>query len=176
MMLFEKSNEELTLSEVSDFIENPCKGCNEECETCKLGVAKVIFVLNVNPAAIMDIIANHPIIPATYQLDSLADKMRKQNCLDKLGLLADKCLAKLVDSCVWNIYDLERCIKSMPSHSDKIMTHIVADESYMKRILGASDDHDETLKKINDMFPKYRDKFVECYNQYFKITSIQARR
>jgi len=85
-MMFRKTNEEINLDGLDDFIEKPSQDFKEEKEL-KKGVDKVIVVLDKNPSAIMNIIKDHPYIPGSFLLDNLADKMKMQGCLNKLGLL-----------------------------------------------------------------------------------------
>src|SRR5262249_22314516 len=154
--MFSKSNEELNLSGLAEFIEKPSYACKDD--ECKQEIAKIVFVLSKNPSAIMNIIANHPDIPATFLLDDLADKMGKQNCLEKLGILFDTCLEKLVESCIYNLHDLERCIKAMPTYSNKVMEHIISNESQIKRILMGDNNLEGTIKEIEEKYPNYKSK------------------
>lgn len=169
-MMFRKTNEELDLAGLDDFIEKPSQECNEE--QLENGVNKVLIVLSKNPAAIMTIIANHPFIPSSFLLDDLAEKMYKKNCIEKLGALFDKCLDGLVEACVYNTNDLERCVKAMPAYSDKVIKNIISNEHRFKRIIECDKNPAETLKEIKETYPEYEDQFNECYKQQF--TSVLA--
>lgn len=166
--MFGRTNEELDLAGLDDFIEKPSQECNEE--VLKNGVNKLLIVLSKNPDAIMTIIANHPYIAGTFLLDDLAEKMSKQNCIEKLGVLFDKCLDDLVEACVYNSHDLERCVKAMPAYSDKVIQNILSNENRVKRILEGDKNPEETLKEIGEKYPHYKGQFCECYNQYFNTT------
>jgi hypothetical protein len=163
--MFRKTNEELDLAGLDDFIEKPSQECNEE--ELKKGVNKILVVLSKNPAAIMTIIANHPFIPGTFLLDDLAEKMNKQNSIEKLGMLFDKCLDDLVEACVYNSHDLERCVKAMPAYSDKVIQNILSNENRVKRILDGDKNPAETFKELGEKYPHYKDQFTEFYNRNF---------
>lgn len=167
-MMFRK-NEELDVEGLDDFIEKPSQDFKEEKEL-KKGVDKVIFVLGKNPSGIMNIIKDHPYIPATFLLDDLAEKMKMQGCLSKLGLLFDKCSDELVGSCVYNLHDLERCINALPGYSEKIIKIILFNEDIVKRIFEAEKNPEGTLKEIAEKYPSFIGQFSECYNKYFKVT------
>ncbi len=164
--MFQRTNEECDLEGVDDFIEKPSQNCMPlELET---GVNKIIVVLSKNPNAIMDKIANHPYIPATYLLEDLADKMKKQNSLDKLAVLFDKCLDKLVASCIFNLDDLKRCVADIqPEYFAQVMVCILTDDALSKRILEADNNPRETLNEIIEKYPNYKEQFLVCYNKHF---------
>lgn len=163
--MFKKTNEELDLAGLDDFIEKPSQECSEE--VLKTGVSKVLNVLSKNPTAIMTIIANHSFIPSAFLLDDLAEKMNKRNCKEQLGKLFDACPDDLIEACTWNLHDLERCVKAMPTYSDRIIKKILSRENWTKRIFDGDKNPAETLKEIEEKYPDHKDKFIECYNQYY---------
>lgn len=164
--MFRKSNEDILLG-LDDFIEKPSQNCKDE--EIKDGVDKVLIVLNKNPTAIMNFIANHPFIAATYLLDDLAEKMRKQNSIEKLDCLFDSCLDELIEACIYNLEDLDRCFKIKPAYFDKIIQNILSDEhrDRGKRILEADKNCEATLKQIEEKYPQYKIQFSEFYTKNF---------
>lgn len=164
-LMLSKTNDELDLTGLDGFIEKPSQECNEE--ELENGVNKVLNVLNKNPTALMTIITNHPFIPGTFLLDDLAEKMNKRNCIEKLGMLFDQCLDDLIEACVYNLHDLERCVKAMPAYSNKVILNILSNENRAKRIFDGDENPAETLKEIGEKYPDYKDEFTECYHQYF---------
>ena len=163
--MFGRTNGELDLAGLNDFIEKPSQECNGE--VLKNGVNKILIVLSKNPNAIMTIIANHPYIAGTFLLDDLAEKMNNQNCIEKLGVLFDKCLDDLVEACVYNSHDLDRCVKAMPAYSDKVIQNILSNENRIKRIFEGDKNPEETLKEIGEKYSNYKDQFYACYAKYF---------
>lgn len=166
--MFRKTNEEINLEGLDDFIEKPSQ--NFEEEDLKKGVDKVIFILDKNPSIIMDIINNHPYIPATFLLDDLAEKMKKTGCLEKLELLFNKCPDELVEACIYNLHDLGRCFNALPACSDEIMKLLLSNENYINRIRENDKNPEEALEEISKKYPNYKDQFSECYNKCFKTT------
>lgn len=166
----EDVDEEQALQLISDFIEKPSQDFKDEQEL-KNGVDRVIAWLNTpqRASAIMTIIKIHPFIPATFLLDELADKMKKLNCLDKLGLLFEKCADELITACVYNLHDLERCLKALPAYADKIVANILAQEGYVKNIFDKDQDPVGILNEVFEKNPIYQDQFIKCYNSYFSL-------
>jgi hypothetical protein len=163
--MFRKTNEELDLEGLDDFIEKPSQECSEE--VLKNGVSKVVNVLSKNPTAIMTIIANHSFIPGSFLLDDLAEKMNKRNCKEQLGKLFDACTDDLIQACAWNLHDLDRCMNAIPAYSDSIMMKILSNENWTKKIFDSAKNSAEPLTEIEEKYPAYKDKLTESYNQYY---------
>lgn len=169
--MFRKSNEELiNLTAISDFIEKPTQNCIEE--ELKNGVSNVLLVLSKNPVAIMNIISNHPFIPTVFLLDDLVEKMNKQNCVEELGILFDKCLDDLVEACTYNVPDLNRLIKAMPKYLDKIIQNILSTEHRFTRILESDQSPEKTLKEMVEKYPQFQKQFSDLFNLRFNSTPI----
>ena len=156
---------------LSDFIEMPSTRC--EGSVLRDGVINLSIALEKNPLIVMDIIANHPFIPATFLLCDLAEKINKQaidvqpNYVNNLKILYDICLERLVETCVYKIDDLKRCVGVLPTYLDKILQIIVANEHQMQRILTASHTQspEELLSEIVEKYPDYTKQFTDYYNQ-----------
>src|SRR5438132_3912365 len=97
--MFRKINDEPDLAALDDFIEKPIYNCTQE--ELQNNVKKILVVLDKKPVEIMNIITNS-VIPATFVLEELVDKMKNQNCGDKLAVLFTKHLDNLVEACVCN--------------------------------------------------------------------------
>jgi hypothetical protein len=151
------------MQKIKDFIEKR----GDQCKNSELkeGVDAVIGVLEEKPNLIMDIITGDEYIDGNFYLHDLAVKMKQVNQLEKLGLLFDHCLDRIIQTCVCNMHDLERCREAMPSYIDKVMDAIVANEGYMQRILHCQKRPEEILQKIATNFPKYHDAFLTYYNR-----------
>jgi|SRR6185295_3553739 len=106
MMTFSKTNEQIALEGISDFIEQSPKEIKEQ--ELKKGVEKIVLVLKKNPAALMNILKEHPVIPASFMLNQLIDIMEKAKSLNELEPLFAKCLDTLTQECFYNLPDLER--------------------------------------------------------------------
>jgi hypothetical protein len=171
--MFEEKSPDI--SGLEDFIEKNRLECKPE--ELKAGVDKVLFVLGKNPVAIMNVISGHQFIPGTFLLDELADKMKMQGCLEKLGMLYDKCLNEIVKTCIWNYRDLARCISNLPAPSYKqiVMKKILSEEDQMKLILAADKDPAGTLDIIEKQYPEYKDEFRKCYDKHFNSANTFRR-
>lgn len=138
-----------TFKSLCDFIETPSQNLKEE--NFLDGVDAVVAMLAINPSIVMSIITNHPIIPSTFLLNDLVDKMRQHGCLKKLDPLFDYCSAEeIIGSCIFNPQDLGRCIESMPDRSEILMKEIMSNEYYIKKIF---EEHPE--KALNQLIKKY---------------------
>jgi hypothetical protein len=117
-------------SDLVDFIEMRSDLC--EGVVLLAGLLKLSSCLETDPNAVMDIIENHPFIPAIFLLDDLFEKINKQNrnsqqhCVKNLEILIDNFFDRLLESCVYNIHDLKRFVKIFPSHLEKILNTILS--------------------------------------------------
>lgn len=162
---------EVNIQDLIDFIEKPSQNFKEEKELSK-GVEQVCHVLNKNPIVIMRIIKEHPVIPASFLLGDLADKMAKIKKLDKLELLLNSCFDELTSTCIYNSQDLIRFLKAFPTSSDKILKFLISNEECIKRIFDNDNDPKQTLKEISANFPSYQEQFSESYNKCYHIFDV----
>jgi hypothetical protein len=136
------------------------------------GIVNLSNYLENEPNVVMDIIENHPFIPATFLLEDLAVKINKQNhnpqlnCVSDLALLFDACFDRVLEACIYNMDDLKRCIKVMPSTLDNILDAISSNEPIMQRILAASHTNtpNEILNELIETFPNHSELFIK-YSQ-----------
>jgi hypothetical protein len=128
---------------------------------------QLLFFLDKNPVALMNILSSHPYTAVSYLLEDLADKMKIRNCVDKLAILADTCFDTLVETCSYNFYDLNRCVKSIPTARNKIISAAIANDNYLRRIFVSSQNQEATLQKIGETFPDYKDQFTSGYSRLF---------
>lgn len=167
-------------SPLIDFIEMR----SDRCEGIELanGMKELSAALAKNPNIIIDIMVSEDrMIPASYLLHDLAEKIKKHNqnpqadCVNSLGLLYVKCSDRLVESCVYNAYDLGRCIDALPIYGDDVLKIIVSNEHQMQRILSGSLNQDpkNTLNEIVEKYPGYAVQFTDCYKRHY--SDITAR-
>ncbi|MBA3662320.1 MAG: hypothetical protein H0W64_11350 [Gammaproteobacteria bacterium] len=172
--MFNKTNGAFDLAGLDDFIEKPSYDCNED--ELENGVKKILNLLGEKPSAIMNIIASHPFIPASFLLDDLAEKMNKRNNKEQLVLLFDACSNDLIEACLWNLHDLERCIKSIPTYRDRIIKKVLSNENWIKRIFDGDKEPAKTLKEIEEKYPDYNDEFIESYNQFYNDANFLSKK
>lgn len=158
------SDEKINLIELGDFIEKPAQECDEN--ELKEGIKKVLLVLSKNPIDILNIISKHPITATSFLLDELAEKMRRQGCLEKLGILFNKYPEELMESCIFDLHDIERCRSALPNYVDQIMENIISNKHRVKRVIDCNNTPEETLKTIQEKYPKYKNEFAENYKKY----------
>lgn len=144
-----KKEHNLITFSLTDFIEKPSQ--EMESSECIIGVNNIIQILEKNPDEVLQALVSHPFIHATFLLDDLCDKMRIASKLEKLGILLDYDLNKLIRAVIFNTYDLSRLIESMPSYKNKIFQSISLQQDIFNKIFPPGSeygDHEDLLNKI----------------------------
>ncbi len=152
---------------LAEFIEMRSDLCDGD--VLLQGVINLSSCLRENPGDVIGIIKNHPFIPATFLLEDLSEKINKQNrnpmpnCVNSLALLFEACFEQLIEACIYNIHDLERFLKVMPTYTDRTLEAIASNEVQLQRILNAShtDSPEEVLKALTEKYPSHVDCFTE---------------
>jgi len=147
---------------IRKFIKKPFHNCTGEM--LEKGAQAVVSLLATaaGPETLLAILNHHPITPANDYYVDLADKMKSQNCLDKLDILVAKCPDKLVESCAFNLHDLERWITTIPGQKDTVMQLITASDKHMQRILDIAVREDRLDKLSEICSAADLVKFNEC--------------
>lgn len=162
----------LDLDELNDFIEKPSQNCTDDDLTN--GINTVITVLDRNPSDLINTLANHPYIAATYLFSDLVEKMKKKQCLEKLEPLFTNCFDELIDNGVYNQYDLKRLVDAVPHYLEKIMEAILASETRMQRLFENSDNVTQTLEEIGENYPTYAQRFTAYYKMHLDSTATTS--
>jgi hypothetical protein len=157
--------EEIDTTALSTFIEKPCHQCTDADND--QDIQQVLLVLDKNPRALMNILSAHPYIGVSYLLEDLADKMKKRDCVEKLAILSDKCFDTLVEACSYNLYDLDRCVKSIPRARNKIMDAVISNDDYLRRMFASSQNPQATMLKIGETFSDYKDQFASAFARLY---------
>src|SRR3990167_9026134 len=154
-----------------DFIEMRSDRCEGSILTD--GIIELSTALTKNPHSVLDIlISDDRAVPGSYLLHDLAEKIKKQNqdpqpnCVNSLEILYVRCLARLVESCIYNAHDLSRCIDAAPTYADDVLRTLVSNEHQVQRILSAylpQQSPEETLSEIVEKYPTYAEQFTDCY-------------
>jgi hypothetical protein len=145
--MFNMFQDELLANErLACFIEKPSQNCTPE--EFEFGVREVVSMLDKDPAVIVRIIDSHLYIPSTYLFYDLIKKMREQQCIDKLSLLLDACLDKLIDICIYNKFDLERFVKASPNHLEGILENVLSNKHRLKKIFNTEENREQALRAI----------------------------
>ena len=145
--MFNMFQDELLENErLAYFIEKPSQNCT--AEELDLGERDVVAMLEKDPAVIVRIIDSHLYVPSTYLLYDLAKKMREQHCIDKLSLLLDACLDKLIDISIYNKFDFERFVKGSPNHLEEIMENVMSNKHRLKKIFKTEENPEQALRII----------------------------
>jgi len=161
---------EFDFQALCDFIEKPSTECDQKA--LENGVELVLLALEKNPPDVMRAMTDHPFIGGSYLLADLADKMKMQKCLEFLDNLFKEHLNQFIKECVYNRYDLKRCVDSIPELTDKIMTTIFDNQDYTKRIFNADNNPEDTLNEMIKDYPQHKDLFTDKYNYYFNKTTL----
>lgn len=154
-------------TELAEFIEMRSDLCDGD--VLLQGVINLSSCLRENPGDVMDIIKNHLFIPATFLLEDLSEKIKKQNrnpmpnCENSLALLFEAYFEQLIETCIYNTHDLERFLKVMPTYKDRTLESIASNEVQLQRILNAShtDSPEDVLEVLTQKYPSYADCFTE---------------
>jgi len=165
-MMFENKAGGADISRIADFIEKPGQDCGDD--ELEEGISSILTVLDKNPRSILDIIACHPYIPASFLLSDLAEKMQKKNCADRLSVLFSGYLSEITEACVYNIFDLKRLFEAAPAeYADSIILSFSGNERIFRRTITADENPEETLAALINQYPLYGEKFSDVFDRYF---------
>jgi len=159
-------------SPLIDFIETPSNRC-QPADLAK-GIRLLSAELKRNPDAVLNILIDKDrYTPASLLLSDLAVKITKQNenplpdCVTSLQSLYEKCLPRLVKTCVTTVFDLDRCIEAMPGFKAEILKRVVADEKQMLTMLSSLEKHtpERQLEVVVGKYPEVREQFTTCFQE-----------
>ncbi|MCE3046468.1 hypothetical protein, partial [Legionella sp. 16cNR16C] len=123
-----------------------------------IGINQVIILLDRNPQALMNILAQHPFIPGGLLLDDLIYKMIVKNCLAKLEPLFKKCLPQVVEACIASIHDFKRFATGASAYLNEALALIEADDELRLRFLENSPLSQEELEEFTSQYPSCKDQ------------------
>lgn len=188
MKTFEKTIDLSYLNELANFIHYPSQNMSDK-KKLNENVNLLKFILDKNPERVMtlmieDFDPNFPNSSVSFLLDDLVDKikMNKKNQGINIEESADieelkplyenaKCLNQLLD-CIYNIFDLSRCIKPMKSYKEEIMKRVLSNSEIVKRILKSRNNQEDILKDIHQFFPADKQKFEEAFQTLNIVNKI----
>jgi hypothetical protein len=160
-------------SPLIDFIEMPSYRCTGSVLT--RGLIELSAMLMKNPNKIIDIIeSDDRMVPPSFLLHDLAEKIKNpqaphHDCVRGLHLLYVRCLPRLVESCIYTVHDLSRCIDAAPTYANDVLRTLVSKRHVMQRVIDSSltQSPQKTLQELIKKFPAYAAQLTDCFKQHY---------
>ncbi|MCH9756608.1 MAG: hypothetical protein K0U37_05390 [Gammaproteobacteria bacterium] len=167
----------LDLTKLTEFIETPSQKIKDKFSLSD-SIQHLSEWLTDDPNVVIDIITNHPYIPASFLLEDLTEKIKQNSessTLNNLNIIYEnqtwrnQLLSTDASGYIFTFEDLKRCVTVMPAYKEDILAHVSSNDALMQRLLTSAipEAPAETLQALIAEYPDHTEAFTDFYDRYF---------